>query len=47
MIDSFYSLLGSFDNTYFNMVVYFGCLVVILWLVTSFLQMLVSLFKSR
>lgn len=46
MIDSFYSLFGRFDNTYFNMIVFACCVLCILFFIFSFLSIVANLFKK-
>ena len=45
MIDLFIQLLGSVDNSYESLILLFGCMVIILFVCTSILQLLASFFK--
>lgn len=45
MLDSFHTLIGSFGNTYSDLILLFGCIIIILFVCTSILQLFVSFFK--
>ena len=46
MIDAFYSLMGQFNNTYFNIIVFSVCSLIVLYVFTSLLNILMSFFKN-
>lgn len=45
MIELFSSLLGTFENTYTGLIVGMGCMLVVIYVCTSFLTFIASLFK--
>lgn len=46
MISYFSNLIGSFDNTWSDLILFFFCSLIVVFTVTSFLQFLASLFKK-
>lgn len=46
MVDAFYTLMGSFDSTYFNIAVFFVCSVIVVYVFISLLNILQSFFKG-
>ena len=36
MVDSFYTLMGVFDNTYFNILVFGICSIIVVYVFTTF-----------
>lgn len=47
MINDFLSLLGEVENTYSGMIIYMGCMIMLIFIATSFLQFLASLFVKQ
>lgn len=46
MLQYFNNLIGSFDNTWQDLISFFFCSMIVLFTVTSFLTFVASLFKK-
>ena len=46
MVDSFYTLMGDFDNTYFNILVFGICSIIVVYVFTSLMNILMSFFTK-